>query len=333
MADLPTEAPSAFLIDIQPDQWPGVEALLRREGAGNLDSVPVVTARLLAIDGRDVGLLARGNRERRWALTREQRLTYMQRLPEDNRIVAGQLWGDPARAEVSVEEEFAAELGVGLGGVLRFDVQGVPLDLPVTSLRTVDWRTFGINFFLIVEPGVLESAPQHRLAAAELPRGREQRVQDLLAAGYPNVTLIQIRAVLEKIVAVLDRIGLGIRFLGGFTVLAGVAILAGAVAAGSARRGREVALLKTLGMTRKGVAAAHAVEYALIGLVAGAIGAGGGALLAWRVLAEGFELTWRPQPLPLVAALAATAALTVAAGLAASARALEKRPIEVLRSE
>ena len=54
----------------------------------------------------------------------------------------------------------------------------------------------------------------------------------------------------------LDRIGLAVRFLGGFTVLAGIAILAGAVSAGSARRGREVALLKTLGMTRRGVVGA-----------------------------------------------------------------------------
>jgi putative ABC transport system permease protein len=332
-ADLPTGAPSAFLIDIQPDQWRGVERLLAREGAEHVDSVPVVTARLVAINGADVDALARGNRARRWALTREQRLTYMRELPADNELVAGTLWADPQKAEVSVEEEFARDLGVEVGGVLRFDIQGVPLDLHITSLRTVDWRTFGINFFLVVEPGVLEDAPQYRLAAAELPRGREQRVQDLLAARYPNITLIQVRAVLEKIVSVLDRIGLGIRFLGGFTVLAGVAILAGAVAAGSARRGREVALLKTLGMTRRGVAAAHAVEYALIGLVAGAIGAAGGALLAWRVLAEGFELVWRPQPLPLALAVAATAVLTITAGLAASGRALEKRPIEVLRGE
>lgn len=332
-ADLPTDAPSAFFIDIQPDQWPVVEAILAREQAESVSSVPVVTARLVAVDGRDVDALARGNRSRRWALTREQRLTYMRELPADNEVIAGSLWSDPERAEVSVEEEFARDLDVGLGSVLRFDIQGVPLELTITSLRTVDWRTFGINFFLVVEPGVLDAAPQHRLAAADLPRGREQRVQDILAARYPNITLIPIRAVLEKIVSVLDRIGVGIRFLGGFTVFAGIAILAGAVAAGSARRGREVALLKTLGMTRRGVASAYMVEYALIGLVAGTIGAGGGALLAWRVLAEGFELTWRPEPLPFVLAVLATALLTIGAGLAASVRALEKRPIEVLRGE
>jgi putative ABC transport system permease protein len=360
-AEMPTDAPTAFLVDIQPAQWPGVQALLHRGGALRIDSVPVVMARLSAIDGKSVEELAREDRKdqengengenrgerrdreggrgahrgggRRWALSREQRLTYMRELPQDNVVVAGSLWNDPAHAEVSVEQGFAEGLGLKLGSDLRFDVQGVPVDLKVTSLRTVDWKTFGINFFLVVEPGVLDTAPQQRLAAVQLPKGGEQRVQDLLAAAYPNITVLRIREILEKIVKVMDRISLGIRFLGGFTVLAGIAILAGAVSAGSVRRGREVALLKTLGMTRRGVAGAFAVEYALIGLVAAAIGAGGGYVLAWGVITRGFKLTWQLQPWPLAVALTAGVALTIIAGLAASLHALERRPIEVLRSE
>jgi putative ABC transport system permease protein len=350
-AELPAGAPSAFLVDIQPDQWSGVQRLLKEAGATRVESVPVVMARLSAIDGKGVEQLSLAQGEdrardegrrpgagrrgggQRWALTREQRLTYMERLPEDNVVVAGKLWSDPRRAEVSLEEEFARDLSVGLGSVLTFDIQGVPLDLTVTSLRHVDWRTFGINFFLVVEPGVLESAPQQRLAVAHLPPGGEQRAQDLLAARYPNVTVLRIREILEKIVKVLRRISLGIRFLGGFTVVAGIAILAGAISAGAAQRGHEVALLKTLGMTRKGVAASFAVEYALIGLVAGLIGTVGATVLAWMIVTQGFELRWDLPVFSPAIAIAGSIALTILAGLAASARALERRPVEVLRSE
>jgi putative ABC transport system permease protein len=135
------------------------------------------------------------------------------------------------------------------------------------------------------------------------------------------------------VLKVLRRISLGIRFLGGFTVVAGIAILAGAVSAGSARRGREVALLKTLGMTRRGVATTFAVEYALIGLVAGGIGAAGGVALAWGVVTQGFRLPWVLDAGPLTIALVASVLLTVVAGLAASLRSLQRRPIEVLRTE
>src|SRR6202043_2293164 len=179
---LPTDAPSAFLIDIQPDQWPGVRGLLERAGAKRIESVPVVTSRLTAIDGVSVEDLTAHrpkarNRNRRWLLTREQRLTYMRTLPPDNVVVAGALWSDPAhRPEVSVEESFAEDLKLHLGSVLRFDIEGVPIDLVVTSIRKVNWRSFGINFSLVVEPGVLDQAPQQRFAAVRLPPGGEQRM-------------------------------------------------------------------------------------------------------------------------------------------------------------
>ncbi len=337
-ADLPKDAPSVFLIDIQPEQWPGVEALLSSAGAERIDSVPLVTARLTAIDGESTQDLAAREREqqdgeRRWALTREQRLTYLEKLAPDNRVVEGTLWGLPEVPEVSVEQEFAADLRLKVGSRLDFDVQGVPITLTVGSLRTVEWQTFGINFFWVVEPGVLEEAPQQRVAAVRLPAGQEQRVQDLLVDRFPNVTVLNIRSLLDKVSAVFERIGLGIRLLGGFTVLAGIAILAGAVAASAARRGREVALLKTLGLTRGGVARVFAVEYSLLGLVAGAIGAVGGGVLAWVVLREGMEIPWHFQPRAFAVALVASVVLAVVAGLAASIRALRQRPVEALRSE
>ena len=131
--------------------------------------------------------------------------------------------------ELSVEEEYARDLGLRIGSKVVFDVQGVPVSLTVTSLRKVHWESFGINFFWVVEPGVLDRAPQMRIASVRLPAGGEQRLQDALAATTPNVTVFAIREVLEKVGAVLERIALGVRFLGGFTLLAGLAILAGVV--------------------------------------------------------------------------------------------------------
>jgi putative ABC transport system permease protein len=126
--ELPDEAPTVFLVDVQPGQWPGVERELAAAGATDDDSVPVVMARVAAVDGRGVEelLAERRHRGARWALTREQRLTFLDRLPDDNRVISGKLWDDPEHAEVSVEEEFARDLGVGLGSTIGFDVQGVP---------------------------------------------------------------------------------------------------------------------------------------------------------------------------------------------------------------
>src|SRR6185436_14699285 len=169
-----------FFLDVQPDQWPRVEAILKESGAKSIESRPLVTARFAAVDGVPAAQLVEqrrreaqeirdrrpGERRRsgRWALTREQRLTYGSELPRGNRITAGTF---PARPKVpngvSLEEGYARDLGVHVGSKLTFDVQGVTVDMVVTSLRAVDWRTMGMNFFLFAEPGPLDDAPQQRL--------------------------------------------------------------------------------------------------------------------------------------------------------------------------
>jgi len=331
---LPSDAPSAFLIDIQTHQWEGVHALLEAQQASRIDSVPVISARITAVAGRTIEELieeAGDDRDKRWALTREQRLTYLDELPEDNEIVEGALWEKPDVLEVSIEQDFAKDLGAGLGDTLTFNIQGIPIEVEVTSIRTVDWDTFGINFFLVFEPGSLDNAPQFRLAATRLPAEREQALQNELAANFPNVTMIKIRELLDKIRTALERLGLGVRFLGAFTMIAGIIILAGAISAGTVQRGREVALLKTLGVTRLGVVAMFSVEYGLIGLTAGIIGAGGSALMAWAALTKTMEVTWIWHPVLLMTGAVACTLLTVIAGITVSWGALNRRPIEALR--
>src|SRR5262249_46558247 len=151
--------PNAFLVDLQPAQWPAVRALLESEGATHVRAVPIVSARLISVDGVAAADLAKRSEKdgrAKWIFTREQNLTYLDALPEDNRIVEGKLWCDPRTQEISIERDFARDMGAKLGSTLVFDVQGVPVTLKVTSLRDVDWKSFGINFFLVVEPGVLD---------------------------------------------------------------------------------------------------------------------------------------------------------------------------------
>ena len=352
-AELPTDAPSTFFLDVQPDQWPQLEALLRREGATEINSSPIVTARIAAIGGAPVAAPGdRGprpqatsgggggdqrsgrGRPRGWALSREHRLTYGPSLPRGNRVIAGQFPAGPTISNgLSVEEGFARDLGVGVGSRITFDVQGVPVELNFTSLRTIDWRTMGINFFLWAEPGPLNDAPQLRVATARLSSADLPRIQSAVVGAFPNVTVIHIRDVMDKVLVVLERIALAVRALGAFTIAAGVVVLGGTITATQSRRAREVALLKTVGMTRRDVAAVFAIEYALTGLGAAIDGVVAGGLLAWGVIDQLMELEWAMPIREAIVALVATIVVAVVAGLMASARALSARPVEVLRSE
>ena len=331
---IPKDAPTLFLIDVQPDQWEGVREELETGGADPIQSAALVMARIRAINGEGVAEIAkrRGGGRARWSLTREQRISTMETLPESNRIIEGALWSEPNIPEVSVEDRYARSLGVSVGDWITFDVLGLPLKLKVTSLRKVEWRSFGINFFVGVEPGVLDHMPSLHLAAAKMPEVEEQPLQDRLAARFPNVTVIRIRPILDQVVVLLEKLAWGVRALGAFTVIAGLAILAGAISATTLRRRREAALLKTLGATRRGVGALFVTEYGLLGAVAGALGAVGAIALAWAFLVQLAELEFTLPLWTIPAAALLTAALAAGCGILASWKALSAKPLESIRA-
>jgi putative ABC transport system permease protein len=334
-AALPRDAPSLFLLDVQPDQWDGVAALARQSGATHTDSVPVAMVRLSAIDGSTVDRLVKARKgegsRAHWVLTREQRVTWGARLPPDNEIIEGALWSRPDLNEVSVEANFARDLGVKLGSVLDFDLQGVPLSFTVTSIRTVEWRSFSANFFLVVEPGVLEKAPHVRLGTVRIAQDRERMLQDRIADTFANVTVLRVRELAERAVGVMKQVALAVRVLGGFALVTGIAILIGAVAASGTRRVREAGVLRALGVRRSHIARLLAVEYALRGGVAGVLGAGGAYGLAYACSRFVLELHERPDWVACVIACLLVMGLAVGGGLLASLRALWVQPISVLR--
>jgi putative ABC transport system permease protein len=336
---LPAGAPNVFLLDLQPAQWPPVQKLFEQAGARHIVSTPLVSARLSAVNGRAVTELVQeraGNPNARgsahWVLTREQRIASMRELPADNRIVAGSLWSDPHASELSLEVGFARALGAELGSVLSFDIQGVLVDLRVTSLRTLNFRSFALNFFMVAEPGALAEAPHVVLAGVRMQGRSEQHVQDQLAASYANVTMVRVENMIQRAEGALHDAALAVRVLGSFAIMTGLLILAGTIAATQRTRAREAALLKALGVHRAKIIAMVAVEHAVSGVLAGTLGAVVGYLLTTFLATHLLDLSTPASWLTCFSGVLCIVAMSVITGLAASIRTLVVRPLEVLRA-
>ena len=270
------EAPSFFFVDVQPDQADAFrETIAAIPGASPPSLVPVVRARLSAINGEPITRERWAGRADAWRFTREYVLTLPPSAPAGTVVTRGRWWtaADRGRAWISVEAEAARALGVDIGGSLTFDVQGVPVTAEVLSLRKVDWQTLGANFFVIFSPGPLDGAPFAYLATARVPPGADGALQERVAAAFPNVTAIPVRDVLERVTGVVDRIAVAVRLVALFVLGAGFTVMAEALAQSRAQRLYESVLLRALGASRGRVARAFAVEYGCLGLVAGLGGA------------------------------------------------------------
>jgi len=335
------EAPSFFFVDVQADQHDRFLEVVRETAGATPALTPVVRARLSAVDGEAVTREAVARRraeghEATWYFTRDYVLTSTPTLPAGNVVTRGRWWdGRPAgpAPEASVEENAAKHLDVGLGSRLVFDVQGVPLAAEVSSIRRVDWQTLSTNFFVILSPGALDGAPISYVATARVPAAREAAVQDAVAAAFPNVTAVPVRDVLERVVAVLDRIGLAVRVVALFAIASGLVVMVGALAASRYQRLTESVILRTLGATRGAVARIFAVEYACLGAAAGMGGAALASLLSWAVLRFVLEVPWTLEPAALALGVALASAVALAVGFLATFRVLGQKPLPVLRQE
>ncbi|MBM4183918.1 MAG: FtsX-like permease family protein [Gemmatimonadetes bacterium] len=340
--------PNVLLFDVQRDQVDGVLALMPESVRPSADVTPLVTSRIAAINGRTPDELRQNpNREERpegWAVRREYRNTYRPFIGPAEQLVRGRWWdGTPGSeddttidsgdlAGVSLEEDVAVSLRADLGDTITWEVSGIDVPTVVTSIRRVDWERLEPNFFAVVEPGVLEAAPQTIVMVARLPDETQRAaLQRELIGRFPNVSALDFSRVQEAIDTVLSRVRQAVAFLGAFSALAGVIVLLGALATSRVQRLREGALLKTLGARRPQVLTVLLSEYIALGTVATASGLVLAVVGAAIVVPTVFEMAYAPSVGALALIWIVVGALTVVVGILGSRDLLRRAPLPVLR--
>ena len=250
---LPTDAPSFFFIDIQPDQRARFEHVLAQWVDGSdYELTPVVRSRLSAIEGQPVDPEEYRGKRNGWYFTRSYVLTSLMDLPDDNTIADGEWWKDGGQIGVSVEDEAAKNLGVDIGSTLEFNIQGAPLLATVESTRKVDWSSFSTNFFMILSPNALEGVPMTYIATARVSKNKEVPLQRALVATLPNVTAINVGDVLRNISNLLQQLAWAIQGIALLCIGNGAIVMIAALSTTRYRRVYEAAILKALGGTRRG---------------------------------------------------------------------------------
>lgn len=331
------DRPNLVLFDIQNDQLAGVSDLVRAHHLDILQEVPVVTMRIQSVNGVDAEELQeqRKGEHGSWALRREYRSTYRDHLSDAEELVEGELQPRAGKqVRVSLEERIARELQVGVGDHLTFDVQGLPVSVTVGSIRSVAWRTFQPNFFVLFPTGVLEDAPQfHVIVTRTDSRQQSAGLQRELIRQYPNVSAIDLSLVLETIDSVLDRLSFVIRFMAMFSILTGILVMITAVISGRYQRLRECVLLRTLGASRRQIRRILLIEYFFMGLFSAVTGLLLSLVASWALAFFAFDAPFALRPAVPAAVCLVVILLTIVVGLTNSRGILDHPPLAVLRSE
>ena len=290
----PPDAPNRFLLGVQPDQVAPVNRFFAERGIAAPELDPMVRGRLVAVNGKPVNEADFGEERAKRLVEREFNLSYAERPPAHNQVVAGS-WFKPGARELSVEAGIATTLGWKLGDELTFSVGAERFSAPITSLRKLRWDSMKINFFVIAPPALLADFPASFVSAFR-SEARHEAALNELGKRFSNLTLVDVGAAVKQAQGIVDQVINAVQFVFLFTLGAGLLVLYSALVATEDERRREAAVMRVYGASRRQVMGSQRAEFLAMGLVAGVLATFGaaliGQLLAWRV----FELDLPPSP-------------------------------------
>jgi len=324
--------PNVFLIDVTTDEVQGIRDFFQRQPGvtQQLDLMPVVTGRFVSLNAQTLDQLKGKHFPRRMLESAE--LSWSDTPPPGDKVKQGKWWNSANVAELAVGEGAAKRLGLGVGSPVQMEVGGRTLNLKVAAIYRADGEHPGARVAFVLPSGQLKDEPATWYGGAHIDTKQVAPMERALFAAYPTVTVINIADVLDRIESVVDQITFVVRFLAGFSILAGLMILASSIASARFRRMREAVVLKTLGATRMRIVRTFSVEFSVLGLLAGSVGVVFANILT-RVLLRKLEVTFQIDWNATMFSLVGTAILATATGWIASYRILGLRPLEVLREE
>ena len=330
---VPERAPNQFVLDIPSDGAERFEELVRGEALdAEVNLAPNLRGTITAFAGQRVAELEELP-EGAWFLRGERGITYSATLPQNSELVEGEWWpadhGGPPL--VSLDRQAAEVMGVGIGDTLSVSILGREIVARIASLREVNWDSLGLNYIMVFSPSALGGAPHSFTATITMEEGREGAVTRALLAAFPAVSVIDVGEVIGEVVVILDQMSLAIALAGSITVLAGIAVLIGAIAASRQARSYDSVILKTLGATRRQILGAQALEYGLLAVILSLVALGLGTAAAHYVITGLFEFAWAPDWAAVLGTLGAGAILTLAIGLIGSIPIMSVRPAAALR--
>lgn len=329
--------PSLFLVDIQRSQVEKLKQIAEDATGEAQEPIPTVRGRIAMINGEPFDFEQREIRQQQGQIGREFAVTYRPNLEENESLVAGDWWENaPATdAEVSVEEGMRNTLKLSVGDVITFDILGRRINATVRNIRKIDVRNSRTAFVFVFRPGVLEKAPQTFVLpiTKKLPAADRARFQRSVLDNFPNIQIFDTADIINAITKLIENFVLAISFVGSFVMLTGILILIGSIALTKSQRVYENAILKTLGAKRLTLTAILFTEYAVLGVLAGIIGALFSTALSFAVTKYILKIDWEFDSGLIITGVLVTALIVMLVGVLASFGVIFKKPLAVLRSQ
>ncbi len=288
---LPEDTPNHFLINIAQWQVQPIKDILSAEDLPTKGLYPMVRGRIRSVNQVEPTDETRKQHE---SWNREVNLSWIETMPEENKILDGQWWDtwveeNPGKVGVSVEQGVAEGLQLKLGDEVLFSLGGLEVTAIVASFRELNWDSMRPNFYFLLSPGALEGFSPMYITSVFLPPEKKRVINQVLSE-HPTVVVIEMDRVIAQVRSIVERVSAGVEGVLLMVLASGLLVLFAAVNASMDSRMQEAALLRALGSRRQLILGSVAIEFASLGLFAGLLAVVGSEMLLFGLQRWVFDL-------------------------------------------
>jgi len=281
------QAPSHFLIDIQPQQIEKIKITASSIlGDNNFNSQPMLRGRITDINNQSVQGL-KVDKEVEWVLRRDRAFSWSNEIPNNTKLISGEWWPENYDGPllVSIGDKIAKGLNLKIGDKIKFNILGRNFEAQIFNTREIVWENMDINFIFILSNSNIENAPHSWIATTKnIGQNLNNSFVEKIVSEFSNISSISIEESYKSIKSILNLLIIIINSIALVTLFSGIIVLAGIIDVGKKDKLYEVAILKILGATPKRVAYLWFKEYFIIGLISSVVSLIIGFLVSYVLL-------------------------------------------------
>ncbi|MBV9576279.1 MAG: hypothetical protein JO149_06615 [Gammaproteobacteria bacterium] len=267
-SNLPANTPNYFAFNIAPTDVAAVQSFFKSHHIQIAAIYPMVRGRLTALNGQPIMRAIPQAARAHNALHRELNLSAMLSYPADNKIVKGKAWTmqDKGKYLISVATNLSDDLHFKLGDQLTFQIGDEKITAIISNIRTLAWESFHPNFYVIFPPGVINHFSTTYITSFYLQPTQTILLNQLIHQ-FPNVTVLDIAAIVKQAQFFIDKITSALAYLFFFACGIGILIFITCLQASQDERHQTYYLLRVLGASKKYIYKSLIVEFTCLAVL------------------------------------------------------------------
>tara|TARA_B100000131_G_scaffold106623_1_gene103410 strand:- start:92 stop:2524 length:2433 start_codon:yes stop_codon:yes gene_type:complete len=256
---IPEDSPNNFAINITEEDKDLMKLFLSEKDVEMETFYPVANAKILRKDDQA-------------EIDRNFNITWVKDLPDQNEVLEGSWFKEDGLNGISLSNEISQRYNLKVGEEIIIQMEEGSIETFIQSIRSINWDNFSPNFFVIGHPSLFEEQSSTFITSFYIPK-KDQKVAAELMREFRTVSIFSVEELIKQVREIINQVTKALNSILFLTCLSSVFLAFSALQDGFDQRRHQSAILRTLGATSGLIRTSSLIEFSILGLTSGILGA------------------------------------------------------------